>query len=66
MQVNCKLVGGLIFLMLVYLLFFSGKNEDFNEYFANLSDEVKLREFLRFNAYIGNWNKDEVRIRDRD
>jgi hypothetical protein len=57
MRINSKVVLLMVLLFLLYLLFFSSASEDTVINYKGLLPEIKIREFLKSNYYIGVWNK---------
>ncbi len=57
MRINSKLLLLAVLLFLLYLLFFSSATEDSVVNYKGLLPDIKLREFLKSNYYIGQWNK---------
>lgn len=57
MRINPKLLLLALLLFLLYLLFFSSATEDPAVNYKGLLPEIKIREFLKANYYVGQWNK---------
>ena len=57
MRINTKVLLLLILLVLLFLLFFSSSSDDQAINYKDLLAEIKIREFIKSNIYIGQWNK---------
>lgn len=60
-RINCKLLACLTTGLFLYVAFFSRTNENDIMEFKDLNDDIKLREFIRYNFYVGTWNEKSVR-----
>lgn len=57
MRINSKFLLLLVLLFLLYLLFFSSSYEDQAINYKGLVPEMKIKEFLKANFFVGQWNK---------
>lgn len=57
MRINSKFLLFVILLFLMYILLFSSTGEDDTINYKELMPEVRIKEFLQANYYIGKWSQ---------
>ena len=65
MRINSKFLLFLILLFLFYILLFSSTGEDDYINYKELMPEIRIKEFLQANYYIGKWSQN-VQSGNRD